>query len=323
MSKGGGEVECEERSESEDTSVVERRRDDKHERLGSAGALHEPRGQGVPHLGSPGASNRDWEQRAHNPFHHTDAVLGRRKSGVPQAKTCCPLHGGDNHTWPPVPPPPPTGLCTASILLAIDVFLSYTLKLKKEEEEEERRKTELEITLDSKAFPPPSSCCGVAVLHDKSRVAEMLSVGNTLDCRRIFTSALDQLVLTCQLHVGHQDVLLHLLRLAGVGAAVAGPFVGPSGPDRSPAVQVDHAHDQRHQHQARHHEDDQNGQRLTEVQSAGPVQTLLHNPVGHSAQLDGLRQGGRDESRRRRETRLCRNGKAREAHMPVFCCGFP
>lgn len=66
--------------------------------------------------------------------------------------------------------------------------------------------------------------------------------------------------LLVQLHVGHQDVLLNLLRLAGVGAAVAGPFIGPPGPDRLPAVQVDHADDQHHQHQARHHDNDQNGQ---------------------------------------------------------------
>lgn len=33
--------------------------------------------------------------------------------------------------------------------------------------------------------------------------------------------------LLVQLHVGHQDVLLRLLRQAGVGAAVAGALVGP------------------------------------------------------------------------------------------------
>lgn len=40
-------------------------------------------------------------------------------------------------------------------------------------------------------------------------------------------------------------------------------------------------------------------QRLTEVQSAGPVQTLLHDPVRHSTQLHRLGQGGRDQSRGR------------------------
>lgn len=68
------------------------------------------------------------------------------------------------------------------------------------------------------------------------------------------------LCLLVQLHVRHQDVLLNLLRLAGVGAAVAGPFIGPPGPDRSPTVQVDHADYQHHQHQARHHDNNQSGQ---------------------------------------------------------------
>lgn len=44
------------------------------------------------------------------------------------------------------------------------------------------------------------------------------------------------LCLLVQLHVRHQDVLLGLLRQAGVGAAVAGAFVRTSGPDSSPAV---------------------------------------------------------------------------------------
>lgn len=36
-------------------------------------------------------------------------------------------------------------------------------------------------------------------------------------------------------------------------------------------------------------------QRLTQVQSAGPVQSLLHHPVGHAAQLHWLGQGGGNE----------------------------
>lgn len=66
--------------------------------------------------------------------------------------------------------------------------------------------------------------------------------------------------LLVQLHVRHQDVLLSLLREAGVGAAVAGSFVGPPGADSSPTVQVDHTDDQHHQHQARHHDDNQSGE---------------------------------------------------------------
>ena len=66
--------------------------------------------------------------------------------------------------------------------------------------------------------------------------------------------------LLVQLHVGHQDVLLGLLGVAGAGAAVASPFVGPLQAHRPPTVQVDHADDQRHQHQACHYDDDQSGQ---------------------------------------------------------------
>lgn len=66
--------------------------------------------------------------------------------------------------------------------------------------------------------------------------------------------------LLVQLHVRHQDVFLHLLRLVGVGAAVAGTFVGPPGANSPPTVQVDHADDQRHQQQARHHDDNKSGQ---------------------------------------------------------------
>lgn len=68
------------------------------------------------------------------------------------------------------------------------------------------------------------------------------------------------LCLLVQLHVRHQDVLLRLLAEAGVGATVAGAFVGAPRPHSSPAVQEDQAHDQRHQGQARHQDDDQNGQ---------------------------------------------------------------
>lgn len=66
--------------------------------------------------------------------------------------------------------------------------------------------------------------------------------------------------LLVQLHVRHQDVLLRLLRQAGVGAAVAGTFVGAPGPNRSPAVQVDDDGDQRHQEQRRHQDHNQRGQ---------------------------------------------------------------
>ncbi len=66
--------------------------------------------------------------------------------------------------------------------------------------------------------------------------------------------------LLVQLHVRHQDVLLRLLRQAGVGAAVAGTFIGPPGPNSSPTVQVDHTDNQHHQHQARHHDNNQSGQ---------------------------------------------------------------
>ena len=45
-------------------------------------------------------TDRGLEQVAHNPFHHTDAVLGLRQSSIPQAGTCSHLHGGDNHTTP-------------------------------------------------------------------------------------------------------------------------------------------------------------------------------------------------------------------------------
>lgn len=69
--------------------------------------------------------------------------------------------------------------------------------------------------------------------------------------------------LLVQLHVRHQDVLLRLLRQAGVGAAVAGALIGPPWPDNSPTVQVDHADNQRHQHQARHHDNNQSGQMVT------------------------------------------------------------
>lgn len=66
--------------------------------------------------------------------------------------------------------------------------------------------------------------------------------------------------LLVQLHVRHQDVLLSLLCKAGIGAAVAGSLIGPPGPDSSPTVQVDNTNDQHHQHQARHHDDNESGQ---------------------------------------------------------------
>lgn len=74
------------------------------------------------------------------------------------------------------------------------------------------------------------------------------------------SAAAPLLWLLVQLHVGHQDVLLGLLSGVRVGAAVAGPLVGPPGPDSSPAVQVDHPDDQHHQNQARHHDNDQSGE---------------------------------------------------------------
>ena len=42
-------------------------------------------------------------------------------------------------------------------------------------------------------------------------------------------------------------------------------------------------------------------QRFTQMQSAGPVQALLHHPVRHSTQLHRLRQGGGNQSGCRRE----------------------
>lgn len=66
--------------------------------------------------------------------------------------------------------------------------------------------------------------------------------------------------LLVQLHVRHQDVLLRLLRQAGVGAAVAGPFVRPPRTNGLSTVQVDHADDQQHQQQARYRDDDQSGE---------------------------------------------------------------
>lgn len=69
--------------------------------------------------------------------------------------------------------------------------------------------------------------------------------------------------LLVQLHIRHEDVLLCLLGEAGIGAAVAGSFIGPPGPDSPAAVQVDYADDQHHQHQARHHDDNESGQVVT------------------------------------------------------------
>lgn len=66
--------------------------------------------------------------------------------------------------------------------------------------------------------------------------------------------------LLVQLHVRHQDVLLRLLRQAGIGAAVASAFVRAPGPGAPPAVQVDDGGDQRHQEQRRHQDHDQRGQ---------------------------------------------------------------
>lgn len=69
--------------------------------------------------------------------------------------------------------------------------------------------------------------------------------------------------LLVQLHVRHQDVLLYLLSKVGVGAAVPGPFIGPPGPDSSPAVEVENANDQHQQHQGRHNDNNQSGHVVT------------------------------------------------------------
>ena len=66
--------------------------------------------------------------------------------------------------------------------------------------------------------------------------------------------------LLVQLHVRHQNVLLHLLGGAGAGAAVAGTIVGAPGTDAALPVQVDDPHNKQHQDQACHHDDDQGGQ---------------------------------------------------------------
>lgn len=79
--------------------------------------------------------------------------------------------------------------------------------------------------------------------------------------------------LLVQLHVRHQDVLLRLLRQAGIGAAVASAFIGPPGPDGSPSVQVDDDRDQRHQDQGRHQDDDQRGQVIVGHWGGGETQT--------------------------------------------------
>lgn len=50
------------------------------------------------------------------------------------------------------------------------------------------------------------------------------------------SGAAQLLCLFVQLHVRHQDVLLRLLREVGVGAAVAGTFIGSPGPNGSPTV---------------------------------------------------------------------------------------
>lgn len=71
------------------------------------------------------------------------------------------------------------------------------------------------------------------------------------------------LCLLVQLHVRHQDVLLRLLAEAGVGAAVAGAFVGAPRAAAPPAVQEDQARHQRHQGQARHQHHDEDGQVVT------------------------------------------------------------
>lgn len=69
--------------------------------------------------------------------------------------------------------------------------------------------------------------------------------------------------LLVQLHVRHQDVLLGLLRQAGIGTAVASTFIRPPGPNSPPTVQVDDRDDQRHQEQRRHRDDDQRRQMVS------------------------------------------------------------
>lgn len=59
-------------------------------------------------------------------------------------------------------------------------------------------------------------------------------------------------------------------------------------------------------------------QRFTEVQSAGPVQALLHHPVRHPTQLHGLQQGGGDEGRSRRHTLILSQKKQ---FTPLFSYG--
>lgn len=69
--------------------------------------------------------------------------------------------------------------------------------------------------------------------------------------------------LLVQLHVRNQDVLLGLLRQAGIGTAVASTFVRAPGPHGPPAVQVDEHDDQSHQEQRRHQDDDQRRQMVS------------------------------------------------------------
>lgn len=85
---------------------------------------------------------------------------------------------------------------------------------------------------------------------------------NATACVRVSLSCVvgvPLLRLLVQLHVRHQDVLLRLLRQAGVGPAVTGAFVGAPGPHSSPPVQINQTCDQRQQHQGRDDDDDEGG----------------------------------------------------------------
>lgn len=158
-----------------------------------------------------------------------------------------------------------------------------------------------------------------------SRTFTIISV---LFCFCFFHSTLNSapplllLGLLVQLHVRHQDVLLRLLRQAGVGAAVASAFVGAPGPDRPPAVQVDDDGDQRHQEQGRHQDDDQRGQvvvghwgggrggrgrgshpageRLEEHANEAEMHLLVTASVSVTANTKRRRFSGHDGGKRRR-----------------------
>lgn len=69
--------------------------------------------------------------------------------------------------------------------------------------------------------------------------------------------------LLIQLHVRHQDILLGLFCTVRVGAAVAGPFIRAPRSNSSVSVEVDHANNQHHKHQARYHNNNQRGQAVT------------------------------------------------------------